>query len=125
MGDRARELIERNEMQGGLVAKDADELIQEARRQIFKWSGRGHNRELYEDLCKAGFNIAADIACFDTHHLNHLTPNTLCIDLYTYAMRYCLGEICESELRVQAAAALQRQGKMVDAAMLRLLFRHL
>jgi len=122
---RARELIERNETQGGLVTKDAEELIQEARRQIFKWSGHGHHRELYENLCKAGFNIAADIACFDTHHLNHLTPNTLCIDLYTCAMRYCLGEICESELRMQAAAALQQQGQMADSAMLRLLFRHL
>ena len=50
-------------------------------------------------LCDAGFKIAADIACFESHHLNHLTPNTFCMDLYTAAMKFCMGEMNEATFR--------------------------
>ncbi|TVQ29800.1 MAG: DUF1338 family protein, partial [Phycisphaeraceae bacterium] len=80
---RARELVEAAEAQGGLARADADELIRIGVERIFKWTGRGRDHALYTELCESGLKFAADIACFDTHHLNHLTPNTFCMDLYT------------------------------------------
>ena len=87
---RAQELILKNQKQGGLSAEEAAELVQEGVMRIFKWTGRAKDHQLYQDLCKEGFKIAADIACFESHHLNHLTPNTFCMDLYTGAMKFCL-----------------------------------
>src|SRR5215475_6379790 len=91
--DRAKELVTKSQRQGGLNRDDARALIQEGVTRIFKWTGRARDYQLYQDLCKVGFKIAADIACFEFHHLNHLTPNTLCMDVYTNAMKFCLGEV--------------------------------
>lgn len=121
----ARRLIEQGEREGGLSWPDAERLIAEATSRIFKWTGRGRDHGLYEDLGRAGFRLAADIACFDSHHLNHLTPNTLWIDLYTSAMKYCLGELGEAGFRAHAAAALGHFLAQADRDYLRLHFRHL
>jgi uncharacterized glyoxalase superfamily metalloenzyme YdcJ len=123
--DRARSLIEKSEVQGGLSWDDASDLIREGTDRIFKWTGRARDHQLYKDLCDAGFKIAADIACFENHHLNHLTPNTFCMDLYTAAMKLCMGEMNEPTFRSRANLALSRLVRTGDRDFLRLCFRHL
>lgn len=122
---RAKELIERGERDGGLAWAEAEALIAEGTQRIFKWTGRARDRALYEDLSKAGFKIAADIACFESHHLNHLTPNTLWMDLYTSAMKFRFGELDEAGFRAHAALALGHFVAQCDRDYLRLHFRHL
>lgn len=124
-GDRAMQLIEQAEREGGLSWSDADALIVEAATRIFKWTGTARDLQLYKDLCAAGFKIAADIACFDRHHLNHLTPNTFCMDLFTAAMKYAMGELDEPAFRARATAALGQLAAAADGDFMRLTFRHL
>jgi uncharacterized glyoxalase superfamily metalloenzyme YdcJ len=121
----AKRLIERGERDGGLSVHDADALIREATERIFKWIGRARDHALYVELSKAGFKIAADIACFESHHLNHLTPNTLWMDLYTSAMKFCLGEMGEAVFRMHARIALGHFAVQADRDYLRLHFKHL
>ena len=123
--DRAKELISKSEKQNGLNGDEANQLVHEGVTRIFQWTGKARNHPLYQDLCKAGFKIAADIACFKSHHLNHLTPNTFCLDLYTASMKFCLGEIDEAIYRKRAAAALNRLMKMADKNFMKLHFKHL
>jgi uncharacterized glyoxalase superfamily metalloenzyme YdcJ len=123
--DRARSLVERSEVQGGLNQEDAKDLIKEGTQRIFKWTGEGRDRPLYDDLCETGFKIAADIACFSSHHLNHLTPNTLCIDLYSDAMKWRLGMIDRAEFLVRAERALVFLERMLDSDWLLLHFHEL
>lgn len=123
--DRAQALIERSEREGGVSWDDAMALIAEGTGRIFKWTGDARDHGLYTDLCEAGFKIAADIACFRAHHLNHLTPNTLCMDLYTSAMKRCLGEMDDATFRARAQRALERLSRDAGADFLRLHFRHL
>jgi uncharacterized glyoxalase superfamily metalloenzyme YdcJ len=122
---RAKELIERCERQGGLAREDFEALIHEATERIFRWTGRARDHALYQHLCKTGFKIAADIACFESHHLNHLTPNTFCMDLYVASMKHCLGELDEAGFRARATLALARLCKAADRDWLRLHFKHL
>lgn len=123
--DRAKELILKNEQQGGLSEEESEELVKEGTTRIFKWLGRAHDYELYKELCDSGFKIAADISCFESHHLNHLTPNTLCMDLYTSAMKYCLGEFDEEAFIERAGHALGWLRKTSDRDYMKLHFRHL
>lgn len=122
--DRAKELVEKSGREGGLNLADAEALIQEGVDRIFKWTGRARDFKLYEDLSKAGFKIAADIACFESHHLNHLTPNTLCMDLYTTAMKFCLGEIDSEIFRTRSTQALNHLLVFADRDYLKLHFKH-
>ncbi len=123
--DRAKELIEKAERDGCLSWPDAQALIDEAVERIFKWTGTARDHALFQHLCDAGFKIAADIACFEAHHLNHLTPNTFCMDLYSAAMEYCLGEIAEPGFRDRAERALAQMLTIADADYLRLHFKNL
>lgn len=123
--DRAKELIAKQEKQGGLEWHDAKDLIREAVTRIFKWTGKAKDYQLYQDLCQAGFKIAADIACFEYHHLNHLTPNTFCMDLYTNAMKFCLGEIDAATHLARSQAALERLQQFADKDYMKLHFKHL
>lgn len=123
--DIAKQLIEKSEKQGGLDWKDGEALIREGTERIFKWTGQARDHQLYKDLCDAGFKIAADIACFQSHHLNHLTPNTFWIDLYTAAMKFGMGEMDEAEFRRRAANSLRQLAQNADRQYLRLTFRHL
>lgn len=123
--DKAKQLIEKSERDGGLNSADADALIAEGTSRIFKWSGKARDHTLYKDLCDAGFKIAADIACFEFHHLNHLTPNTFCMDLYTSAMKLCLGEMDDATFTTRAAIALDRLARSWDRDSMRLQFKHL
>ncbi|MFK7759466.1 MAG: DUF1338 family protein [Phycisphaerales bacterium] len=122
---RAKSLIEQSERDGGLGRDDADELIRCGTEHIFQWRSEANDPELYYELCDAGFKIAADIACFTTHHLNHLTPNTLCMDLYTAAMRLCMGEIDGDRFRTLAARALGSMTEWMDHHGLVLHFKHI
>lgn len=122
---RAKELVEKNERQGGLTEADARALINEGTKRIFKWTGRARDHRLYQELSKAGFKIAADIACFESHHLNHLTPNTFCMDLYTSAMKFCLGELTPEVFQRRAEQALSFLVTAADRDWLRLHFKHL
>ncbi|MFO0860461.1 MAG: DUF1338 family protein [Phycisphaerales bacterium] len=123
--ERARQLIEKGEQQGGLDWNDASELIREGTGRIFKWTGRARDYPLYKELCDAGFKIAADIACFESHHLNHLTPNTFCMDLYTSSMKFCMGELNEAEFRTRATGALTHLLSFADRDYLKLHFKHI
>lgn len=123
--DRAKELIIRNETEGGLDQDSAEELVQEGINRIFKWTGQAHDFELYQDLCNNGLKIAADIACFESHHLNHLTPNTFCMDLFTSAMKHCLGELTREEMTKRATNALTYFVSIADADYMKLHFKHL
>lgn len=121
----ARKLIDLSHRQGGLSESQADALIEHCTTEIFKWQGRAQDYDFYEELCRAGFKIAADIACFHSHHLNHLTPNTFAIDVYTAAMKFCLGEIDASNLQERLIWAVEQLEQRTDHHLLRLLFRHL
>ncbi len=123
--EKAKELILKHERQNGLDWNDARELIKEATTRIFKWSGKARDFQLYQDLCQVGFKIAADIACFEYHHLNHLTPNTFCMDLYTGAMKFCLGEIDAATHLARSQAALDRLQQFADKDYMKLHFKHL
>ena len=133
--DRAKELVERSERQGGLDWIDANALIAECTGRIFRWTGRGRDHALFTELAAAGFKIAADISCFESHHLNHLTPNTLCMDLYTAAMKRCLAPAdpasCSAAsfgvdwFEARANAVLARVVGHADRDFLKLHFRHL
>jgi len=123
--DRAMALVEKAEVQGGLDAEDAEALIAEGTTRIFKWTGRARDHRLYVELCEAGFKIAADIACFESHHLNHLTPNTFCMDLYTAAMKHALGEMDADEFRGRATRALRALAGRADRDWMVLHFKHL
>ncbi|MCX5688369.1 MAG: DUF1338 family protein [Planctomycetota bacterium] len=122
---RSMELIEQSEREGGLSWADAEALIREGADHIFKWKGTARDHQLYQDLCKAGFKIAADIACFESHHLNHLTPNTFCMDLYTAAMKYCLGELSQSQWQSRAQLAMAHLCAAADGDFMCLHFKHL
>lgn len=122
--DRAKALVEKCEKDGGLSAADADLLVAECTDRIFKWTGRARDHALYADLSAAGFKIAADISCFESHHLNHLTPNTFCMDLYTAAMRHTMGEIDAAAFRARAIVVLARLVKAADRDFMKLHFKH-
>jgi len=123
--EQAIELLAKEDRDGGLSSTDADALIREGTERIFRWTGKARDYQLYQSLCAAGFKIAADIACFESHHLNHLTPNTLWMDLYTAAMKFCLGDWSEDAFRVRAALALTRLQRSADRDHMRLHFRQL
>ncbi|MCC6546635.1 VOC family protein [Candidatus Sumerlaeota bacterium] len=123
--DRAKELILRNEEEGGLSEEESAELVKEGTTRIFKWLGKAHDHKLYKELSDTGFKIAADIACFESHHLNHLTPNTLCMDLYTAAMKHTLGEIDRAGFTGRAVRALKQLRAMSDRDWMKIHFRHL
>ncbi|MCO5052067.1 MAG: DUF1338 family protein [Verrucomicrobiae bacterium] len=123
--ERAKQLVIKNEEQDGLDWEDAKALIAEGVNGIFKWTGHARDYPLYQELCNTGFKIAADIACFQSHHLNHLTPNTFCMDLYTAAMKFCLGELSAAEFQSRAETALRRTVARADRDWMRLHFKHM
>lgn len=76
---RLREIMDHAENHNTLSAQDADGLITEALR-VFKWHSK--STASIDDYLKleAEHSIVADIVCFPSAHINHLTPRTLDID---------------------------------------------
>ncbi|KAH7116553.1 hypothetical protein B0J13DRAFT_613411 [Dactylonectria estremocensis] len=82
---RLVQIIDRAEMGTAMTAKDADGLIMESLK-VFQWHSRSAvTMEDYLTLKKEHAMIA-DIVCFPSAHINHLTPRTLDIDLVQAAM---------------------------------------
>ena len=73
-------LMDRAEAKEGMSARDADELIVESLK-IFEWNSR--STVPIEDYLrlKKKHPVIADIVCFPSAHINHLTPRTINIDL--------------------------------------------
>lgn len=121
----AQSIIEKCERDGGLQVEDGRSLVAEGSERIFRWTGNATCRSLYQDLCDMGYKIAADICCFPSHHLNHLTPNSLSIDLFSSAMKWRMGEMSEDSFAQQAFELLERLHARVDSDWLMLHFSDL
>ncbi|KAK3402694.1 hypothetical protein B0T20DRAFT_474479 [Sordaria brevicollis] len=118
---RLRELMNQAEQDvTRLTQKDADELIVEALK-VFKWHSRSTvPLETYLSL-KQEHPMVADIVCFPSAHINHLTPRTLDIDAVQLEMirqglpaKECIegppaGRKCEILLRQTSFKALEEQ----------------
>lgn len=77
--DELLRLIELGENQGGFRLEEGQAFVTEAMK-TFRWQPvAAASLQEYEKL-RAGHPILADIACFSTAHINHLTPRTLDID---------------------------------------------
>ena len=82
---RLLELLDQAEARKAMTRRDADDLITESLK-IFKWHSRSTvTINDYLHLKKEHMMIA-DIVCFPSAHINHLTPRTLDIDLVQAAM---------------------------------------
>ncbi|KAL3464910.1 DUF1338 domain protein [Aspergillus heterothallicus] len=82
---RLCEIIAHAEHRTTISAQDAKDLIIESLK-IFKWHSRSTvSMDAYERL-KSEHPMVADIACFPSAHINHLTPRTLDIDLVQQEM---------------------------------------
>jgi uncharacterized glyoxalase superfamily metalloenzyme YdcJ len=77
--DRLLKLIDKWEAEGPLSQPEMDEILQES-LQIFKWHGTALASLEEYDCLKREHPIVADIVCFPTAHINHLTPRTWDID---------------------------------------------
>ncbi len=110
-----------------LTADDADELIIEALK-VFKWHSRSTvPLETYLSL-KHEHPMVADIVCFPSAHINHLTPRTLDIDAVQAEMiaqglpaKTCIegppgGRKCEILLRQTSFKALEERVAFSDHA---------
>ncbi|MGP4733782.1 MULTISPECIES: 2-oxoadipate dioxygenase/decarboxylase HglS [unclassified Psychrobacter] len=77
--DDVIELIERFEVQEGLIPEDARHFIKEA-LETFRWHDKTPvTKELYQKLLHQ-HPLIADVVGFKGPHINHLTPRTLDID---------------------------------------------
>ncbi len=77
--EKALELIDKSEKEGGLNKKDAEIYVQEA-LETFRWHDTATvNHEMYEALV-GQHRLIADVVAFKGPHINHLTPRTLDID---------------------------------------------
>ncbi|KAL2783213.1 DUF1338 domain protein [Aspergillus keveii] len=82
---RLCEMIARAERESTMPAQEANDLIFESLK-IFKWHSRSTvSMNAYARL-KSEHPMVADIACFPSAHINHLTPRTLDIDLVQQEM---------------------------------------
>lgn len=76
---KALELIEKSEKEGGLTKEDAEIFVQEA-LETFRWHDTATvQHEMYEALLNQ-HRLIADVVAFKGPHINHLTPRTLDID---------------------------------------------
>lgn len=77
--NRAIELIETFEKQGGLTLQQGEEFVREA-LETFRWHESSPiSKSLYDQLLSQ-HGLIADIVGFKGPHINHLTPRTLDID---------------------------------------------
>ncbi len=77
--DKALELIEKCEKEGGLNEEDAEIFVHEA-LETFRWHDTATvDHKMYEALLNQ-HRLIADVVSFRGPHINHLTPRTLDID---------------------------------------------
>ncbi|ETD72417.1 hypothetical protein V757_04120, partial [Pelistega indica] len=77
--DKAIELTEKSEQQGGLSAEDAEIFVQEV-LETFRWHKEAAvSKDIYQALHDQ-HRLIADVVAFKGPHINHLTPRTLDID---------------------------------------------
>lgn len=77
--EKALELIDKSENQGGLTKEDAETFVQEA-LETFRWHDTATvDYEMYKALL-GQHRLIADVVAFKGPHINHLTPRTLDID---------------------------------------------
>ena len=77
---RLLEIIDQVEVKGFMTAQDADDLIYDALK-IFQWHSQSAVAvDEYLELNRE-HPMIADIVCFPSAHINHLTPKTLDIEL--------------------------------------------
>ncbi|MDY0781661.1 VOC family protein [Tenacibaculum sp. IB213877] len=77
--EKALELIDKSEKEGGLNKEDAEIFVQEA-LETFRWHDTATvDHEMYEALLNQ-HRLIADVVAFKGPHINHLTPRTLDID---------------------------------------------
>ena len=82
---RLIDIISRVEAGEKMAPQDASDLISEA-LLIFKWHSRSAVSTDEYLLLRQEHPMVADIACFPSAHINHLTPRTLDIDLVQKVM---------------------------------------
>ncbi|KAI8651075.1 DUF1338 domain-containing protein [Fusarium keratoplasticum] len=85
--DKLLELLDRAESQGGRLDKDQAEVFIPQALLTFSWKSVAAATFSQYNLIKAEHPILADIACFQSSHINHLTPRTLDIDAVQEAMQ--------------------------------------
>ncbi|WP_299627174.1 VOC family protein [uncultured Tenacibaculum sp.] len=77
--EKALELIEKSEKEGGLNHEDAEIFVQEA-LETFRWHDTATvDHKMYEALLNQ-HRLIADVVAFKGPHINHLTPRSLDID---------------------------------------------
>lgn len=74
------ELMDRVEEGHAMTAQESEEFITEALK-IFKWHCRSTVPMDDYNKLQAEHPMVADVVCFPSSHINHLTPRTLDIDL--------------------------------------------
>ena len=77
--DKLLDLVEIGETQGGFTDLQSSTFIQEALK-TFRWEHSAASSFAEYQTLKSEHAILADISCFGTAHINHLTPRTLDID---------------------------------------------
>ena len=83
--EKALELIEKAEKEGGLNKENAETFIQEA-LQTFRWHDTATvDHKMYEALL-GQHRLIADVVAFKGPHINHLTPRSLDIDKVQISM---------------------------------------
>ncbi|OSY88440.1 hypothetical protein WH52_06705 [Tenacibaculum holothuriorum] len=83
--EKALELIDKSEKEGGLTKEDAEIFVQEA-LETFRWHDTATvDHEMYEALL-GQHRLIADVVAFKGPHINHLTPRTLDIDKVQVSM---------------------------------------
>ena len=76
---RLLELIAQAERDGGLNDADADSFVQEA-LETFRWHSEATVDAATYTALQQAHRLIADVVCFKSPHINHLTPRTLDID---------------------------------------------
>lgn len=82
---RALELIDRSESQGGLTEPEANEFVEQA-LETFRWHREATVSSAQYKQLHDQHRLIADVVAFKGPHINHLTPRTLDIDAIQASM---------------------------------------
>ncbi|KAM0540811.1 hypothetical protein ACHAPJ_013499 [Fusarium lateritium] len=85
--DKLLELLDTAESQEGQLTRSQAEIFIPQALLTFSWRPVAASTFSQYNVIKAEHPILADIACFQSSHINHLTPRTLDIDAVQEAMQ--------------------------------------